>query len=80
MKTFHIRTSTLLDASVGMAQAHLWGPTCDPPVNRLAAAYDPVAIDAYGTTLLKRNWQDIGHIKMVNGELGIASGLDIITA
>ena len=69
---------TLLDATVGMAQAHLWGPTCKPPVNKLVAAYDPVAIDAYGTTLLKKNWQDIGHIDMVNGELGTASELEII--
>lgn len=70
---------TLLDATVGMAQAHLWGPTCDPPVNRLAASFDPVAIDAYGTTLLHKNWQNIGHIKMVDGELGQAAPLDILT-
>ena len=69
---------TLLDATVGMAQAHLWGPTCNPPVNRLVAAYDPVAIDAYGTSLLRKKWKDIGHIQTVDGELGQASPLDII--
>jgi len=69
---------TLLDATIGMAEAHLWGPTCDPPVNKLAAGYDPVAIHAYGTSLLNRKWRDIGHIHLVNHELGLADPLRII--
>ena len=36
---------TLLDATIGMARAHLWGPQCDPPVGRLASGWDPVGID-----------------------------------
>lgn len=68
---------TLLDATVGMPDGHLWGPSCIPPVNMLAAGYDPVAMDAYGTSLLKQNWQDIGHIQMVDGELGQAAPLTI---
>ncbi len=63
---------TVLDATVGMAEAHLWGPTCSPPVNILAAAWDPVAIDAYGTELLKRRWQEIAHIAGADGILGKA--------
>lgn len=70
---------TLLDASIGMAQAHLWGPTCEPPVGLLAAAEDPVAIDAYGATLLHKDWRAIDHISLVDGELGKAEPLDIIT-
>lgn len=69
---------TILDATVGMQQAHLWGPTCNPPPNKLAASVDPVAIDAYGAGLLCRNWRDIGHIRMANGELGIADPLTVI--
>lgn len=69
---------TLLDATVGMARAHLWGPTCSPPVGRLVAGFDPVALDAYGTSLLKRNWLDIGHIRSLHGELGQADPLRII--
>ena len=69
---------TVLDATIGMTAAHLWGPTCDPPVNILAAAYDPVAIDAYGANLLNRRWQDIGHIRSVHRELGLAEPLRII--
>lgn len=68
---------TILDATVGMQQAHLWGPTCKPPHNILAASRDPVAIDAYGTKLLKRNWQHIGHISMGNGVLGDAESYQV---
>lgn len=61
---------TVLDATIGMPQAHLWGATCDPPVNRLIAGKDPVAVDAYGARLLQRDWRKIGHIVMANGILG----------
>ena len=63
---------TLLDASIGMAEAHLWGAHCDPPVNQLAASADPVAIDSYGASLLGCNWRDIGHIRMADTLLGKA--------
>ena len=69
---------TLLDATVGMPESHLWGPSCVPPINQLAAAYDPVSIDAHGTSLLHREWQKIGHIHMVDGELGQANPLTIL--
>lgn len=68
---------TLLDATVGMAEAHLWGPVCDPPVTTLAVAFDPVAIDAYGATLLNREWRKIGHIRALHDELGLAEPLRI---
>ena len=68
---------TILDASVGMAQAHLWGPTCDPPVGKIAASYDPVAIDAYGTSLLGRSWKEIDHIRMAHQVLGCAEPLSV---
>ena len=68
---------TVTDAAVGMAKAHLWGPTCSPPVKKVFATYDPVAADAYGTSLLSRSWKDIGHIWMANGVLGQAEPLDV---
>lgn len=68
---------TIIDAAVGMARAHLWGPTCNPPVNKIIASYDPVAADAYGTELLGKSWKDIGHIRMANGILGTAEPIDI---
>lgn len=68
---------SIIDGSVGMAQAHLWGPTCDPPVGKIIASYDPVAIDAHGSSLLQRDWQDIDHIKLANSVLGLADPLEI---
>ena len=54
-----------------------WMPTCSPPVKKIIASYDPVAIDAYGTSLLRKSWKDIGHLWMANGILGRAEPLDI---
>ena len=68
---------TLLDATLGMAEAHLGGPTCQPPPHILAASDDPVAIDAYGAKLLHKNWEDIAHIKNVHHELGLAAPLTV---
>ena len=68
---------TLLDATIGMQEAHLWGPTCNPPPNRLAAAYDPVAIDSYGCRLLGINWNSIGHIAMAHAKLGTAEPITV---
>lgn len=69
---------TLLDATVGMAEAHLWGRHCHPPVGRLAAGWDVVAMDSYGTSLLGRKWQDVGHIRYAHTHLGKAEPLDLL--
>ncbi|HIJ64408.1 MAG TPA: DUF362 domain-containing protein [Candidatus Hydrogenedentes bacterium] len=65
---------TVLDATVGMAEAHLWGRTCEPPVNKILASFDPVAIDAAGTQLLGFDWRTIDHIASADGLLGHADG------
>ena len=62
-----------------MKEAHLWGPLCDPPHNKIAASTDPVAIDVYGSGLLERDWRKIGHIFQANGELGCADPVEIVT-
>jgi len=69
---------TLLDATVGMAENHLFGRHCRPPVGRLAAGWDPVAVDSYGASLLGRRWQDIGHIRLAHQVLGNAEPLEIV--
>lgn len=70
---------TILDATVGMQVAHLWGPTCEPPPNLVACSYDPVTIDAFGAALLQRNWREIGHVSMADGVLGAAVSAEIVT-
>lgn len=69
---------TLLDASIGMAQAHLWGPQCSPPVGKIAVSDDPVAIDSYGTSLLHKNWQNIQHIALAHEVLGTADSFEVV--
>jgi uncharacterized protein (DUF362 family) len=69
---------TLLDATIGMQEAHLWGPTCDPPPNRIAAGYDPVALDSYGCSLLGIKWDSVGHLDMAHGILGSAVPLTVL--
>ncbi len=63
---------TLLDASIGMSEAHLRGAHCNPPINQLVASADPVALDAYGASLLGIDWNSIGHIRMADSILGSA--------
>jgi uncharacterized protein (DUF362 family) len=62
----------LLDASIGMAEHHLGGPVCDPPVGKIVAGFDPVAVDAAGAGLLGFDWRTIDHIRRADGVLGHA--------
>lgn len=66
---------SLIDATVGMREAHLWGAHCEPPPNLLVAGFDPVAVDAYATGLLDRDWRQIDHIRLADGVLGSASAV-----
>jgi uncharacterized protein (DUF362 family) len=61
-----------IDASIGLAEYHLGGPTCEPPVNGLLAGFDPVAVDAAGARLLGFPWQRVEHIRLADGVLGCA--------
>ena len=53
---------TLLDATIGLAEYHLGGAHCDPPVNRIVAGFDPVAVDRLAAQLLGFNWKKIPHL------------------
>jgi uncharacterized protein (DUF362 family) len=54
---------TIMDASVGMAEYHLGGPECDPPVARIVAGCNPWAVDRAAARLLGLDWRDIGHVR-----------------
>ena len=53
---------SLVDATVGMAEFHLGGPHCDPPLNKLIASFDPVAVDRQGAELLGLDWRSVEHL------------------
>lgn len=63
---------TVLDATEGMKEAHLWGDTLRPAPGLLVATFDPVSADAYGADLLGKDYNNIGHIAGAHGELGSA--------
>ena len=53
---------SIMDCSVGMAEFHLGGPQCDPPVEKIIAGYNPWKVDREAAELLGLNWNDIEHI------------------
>lgn len=53
----------LLDAVVGMADYHLGGAHCHPPINKMLAGTNPLEIDKSGARLLGFDWEDIPHIR-----------------
>ncbi len=55
---------SLIDASVGLADYHLGGDICSPPVNKIITGYDPVAVDREAASLLNFNWKDIPHLQV----------------
>ena len=54
---------TLMDASVGMSEYHLGGPTCDPPLATLLAGFDAWEVDRAGAGLLGMDWKSVGHLR-----------------
>ena len=53
---------TVMDATVGLADFHLGGAQCDPPVNKILASFDAKNLDREAAGLLGLNWQDIPHL------------------
>ena len=53
---------SIMDGSIGMAEFHLGGPHCDPPVNKIIAGYNPWEVDRKAADLLGLDWRKIGHI------------------
>jgi hypothetical protein len=51
-----------MDCSIGMAEFHLGGPQCDPPIKKIIAGYNPWKVDRKAAGLLGLDWKNIGHI------------------
>lgn len=53
---------TVMDATIGLADFHLGGPCCEPPVNRILAGADARAVDREAAALLGMDWREVGHL------------------
>ena len=53
----------VVDASVGMAEYHLGGAVCDPPIGRILAGSDPFEVDREGARLLGLDPDSVGHLR-----------------
>lgn len=53
---------SLMDATVGLAEHHLGGRCCSPPVGKIIAGFNPIEVDRKAATLLGLNWEEIPHL------------------
>lgn len=54
---------TVMDASIGLADYHLGGAHCDPPVKKILAGFDPWEVDRKAAELLGLDWKTIPHLR-----------------
>lgn len=45
-----------------MAEFHLGGAHCNPPVKKIIAGYNPWQVDRKAADLLGVDWRRIGHV------------------
>ena len=57
---------SLMDATIGLADHHLGGPRCNPPVNKIIAGFNPLEVDRAAATLLGLDWKRIPHLALQN--------------
>ena len=61
--SLHIRPDlSIMDCSIGMAEYHLGGPHCNPPVGKIIAGYNPWTVDQKACDFLGLNWTEIKHV------------------
>ena len=63
LNRYRMADLSIVDGSVGMAQSHLGGPTCDPPVNKIFGGYDAVRVDQACAEFLGLRVEKIVHIQ-----------------
>ncbi len=56
---------TIMDASIGLADYHLGGSRCSPPVNKIISGFNPWNVDRMAADLLKMDWHTIRHVSSV---------------
>lgn len=60
----------LVDGGIGMKGSHLGGREVNPPIRKIVAGIDPVAVDAAAAALLGHRWDRVRHLKLADGVLG----------
>ena len=58
---------SIMDATIGLAEYHLGGPMCDPPVKKIIGGFDPYGVDQAAAQCLHLDWKKIPHIFPVKG-------------
>jgi uncharacterized protein (DUF362 family) len=53
---------TVMDATIGLADFHLGGARCHPPLNRILAGADARTVDREASALLGLDWRRVGHL------------------
>lgn len=54
---------TIMDGTVGLADYHLGGRQCAPPVNKIIAGCNPWEVDREAARLLNLDWRSIEHVR-----------------
>ena len=54
---------SVIDARIGLAEYHLGGAECDPPVNKILAGFSAREVDRLSAKLLGLDWRSIPHLK-----------------
>lgn len=54
---------TVMDATIGLAEYHLGGASCEPPANCILSSRDARALDREAASLLGLDWREIGHLR-----------------
>jgi len=55
---------SLMDATIGLADHHLGGPRCNPPINKIIAGFNPLEVDRAAATILGLDWKRIPHLAL----------------
>lgn len=62
LNTYRPPDLSLMDATLGLAEYHLGGRHCCPPVKKIIAGFDPIEVDREAAGLLGFRWEEIPHL------------------
>ncbi|MFC1813210.1 DUF362 domain-containing protein [Thermodesulfobacteriota bacterium] len=62
LNQYRVPDLSLMDASVGLAEFHLGGRHCSPPVGKMLAGSNPWEVDREAAALLGLDWKKIRHL------------------